>query len=314
MAQGYKPLTLILLIVLVVAGAGGAAGYVYLTHRPATAGTILTVAEGDNVTVNYIGSFPDGPQAGRVFDTSIYSVATNNATYPKSLEFTFRGNRSAYTPFAVHVGPTTPAGGYVVGNLTFTSAIAGFWQGLIGLPGNKTTEVYVPVNLGYGPLNPACLVTRSLTYTVPYQENLTLAEFTAAYPNVTAAAGTTFSQPTYGWPVVVLSVNATATGTFVSLVNLPTVGWTASPNGWPVTVTAIAPASNQIVLHNDLTTSDAGLVRGTLGGGAKVCGQSQFIVSSVDPTQGTFTENYNPETVGANLLFTLTVLDIYPPR
>ncbi len=42
----------------------------------------LKAQKGDTISVHYVGKFP----GGKVFDTSIRSVADNNASYPKSLE------------------------------------------------------------------------------------------------------------------------------------------------------------------------------------------------------------------------------------
>lgn len=301
----------LLAAVLIIAG-GVTAGYVYAKNRPSSPTPILAIREGYNATVNYIGEFATGPQAGRVFDTSIYAVAQNNLTYPKSLLYQPRSNESAYTPLAVHVGPTTPSGGYVINNVSFITVITGFWQGIIGLSGNRTVTVVIPPSLGYGPLNPACLVTQPLTYSMPTIVTLTRAQFAAQYPGAPVTVGSTLSQPIYHWPVLLLSANATS----VVLVNQPRIGFVSSPYGWPVEVTNITsgPGGGNLTLHNELGVTQAGLVKGTLPTNQTVCNTGTFVVSSVNLANGTFTENFNSQVAGATLKFIITAVDIFPPK
>ncbi len=140
---------IVLVLIVVAAGiTGGALLYYYVDHKsPSSSG--VRVALGDNLTVNYIGIFASGPQQGRVFDTSEYSVALNNASWPKSLQYTSRGGYPTdYTPLGVYVGPNAPSSGYTIGNLTFSAVVPGFWQGLLGLPGNQTHYITVPPGPG----------------------------------------------------------------------------------------------------------------------------------------------------------------------
>jgi FKBP-type peptidyl-prolyl cis-trans isomerase 2 len=295
------PIVLIV-VVLVVAGVGAGLLY-YFTHSSSSSGR-PTVQLGDNATVNYIGFFGSGPQTGRVFDTSLYSVATNNATYPKSLEFAMRSNVSSYTPLAVHVGPTTPQSGYSLNGLSFIQVVTGFWQGLLGLPGNQTSSVTVPPALGYGSPDPACFRNLSLTFSVPVMVTLTSSEFSTDFPGVTAAQGAQFPNPTYGWPVYVVSANSTR----IVVVNQPSPGWTSYPNGWPVEVTAVNATA--ITVTNELTSANAGLVAGHSS--QTVCSSNQYVVSAVSAGAGTFTQDYNKEVVGQTLIFVVTVVGVFP--
>jgi len=303
--QKPSRLLFVVLVVLVLVVAGVGAGLLYEFNKPKTGSPPLAVQQGDNVTVNYIGTFGSGAQQGRVFDTSFYSVATNNASYPKSLEFSLRGSKAAYTPLPVHVGPSAPSGGYPVGNLTFSTVVTGFWQGLVGLPGNQSETIVVPPSLGYGALDPSCLLTAPLVYSVPVLTIVPAAEFATLYPNVTASVGVQFTDPTYGWNDTVFSVNASA----VTLQALPSVGTTANPEGLPFVVTSLNATA--ITLSSQLTPSNAGLVLGHATNGG-LCGQTKFIVSAVSPGTGTFTENFNPEVQGETLDFIVTVVDILP--
>lgn len=292
-----------ILIVLVLVAAAVAVGLVTVYSHPTPTAPLRTVQIGDNVTVNYTGTFGSGPQQGHVFDTSIYAVATNNLSYPKSLEYTPRGAVSQYSPLPVHVGPNAPSGGYPIGSLTFQSVVTGFWQGLVGVPVGVAHTITVPPNLGYGPLDPACLVSQPLSLAVPAVIQVPAGNFSKDYPNVSAAPGTEFLGAPFAWPMVVLNVNASA----VTLENLPSIGDTVRQYGLPYVVTAINAST--VTVTSQLTTGDAGLVLGH--GSGTVCGSTKFIVSAVDPASGTFTANFNSEVVGATLVFTVTVVQFY---
>ncbi len=291
----------ILLIVLVLVGAGVGTGLLFEYNHPKSQAPARLVAIGDNVTVNYIGFLASTPQLGRVFDTSLYAVATNNATYPKSLEFALRGSASQYTPLGVYVGPS---GSYTINGVTFGSVVTGFWQGLLGLPVNHTAWITFPPSQGYGALNPSCLVTRPLTFTLPVLVDVPLSSFSQSYPGVNATPGAEFTDPTYGWTDLVFSANATA----VVVDRLPTLGFALPNVGWSEVVTGVTAST--ITVANRLSPSDAGLVLGHAGS-TGVCGNTQYIVSSVDVANGTYTENFNREVVGSSLMFEVTVVQFY---
>jgi hypothetical protein len=290
-------------VVVIVAGVG--IGLLYEYNHPKAPAAPLTVAVGDNVTVNYIGLFGSGPEQGKIFDTSIRSVASDNATYPKSLEYTPR-NVSGYTPLPVHVGPNTPGSGYNVSGVSYLGVVTGFWKGLLGLAVNQTRWVTVPANVGYGSLNPSCLVTAPLVETIPLEFTVTPSQFASVYPFAPAATGASFVDPTYGWTDLVLSANSSA----VVVAHEPYVGETTNPYGWSVTVTAVT--SQNVTLENDLTPSSPGHVLGKIPG-TTVCSTTSFLVWSVDPTASTFVKNYNREVVGVTLVFVVTVTTILTP-
>ncbi|MCI4341024.1 MAG: FKBP-type peptidyl-prolyl cis-trans isomerase [Thermoplasmata archaeon] len=301
-------------VVVVLIGAGLGL-YVYYHGQPKSAPSLKRVHVGDNVTVNYIGVFGSGPQVGHVFDTSIFSVATNGASWPKSLQYAPRGaTPKSFSPLDVHVGPNTPSGGYSIGNQSFISVVPGFWEGLVGLPGNQTAAVNVPPALGYGGGDPGCVRNQPLVQTLPVLVTVSRANFTSSYPGITAQTSSTFTDPHYGWPVYVLSANATS----ITMENQPSIGETSSPAGWPVEVTAVNSTTNgsgRITLQNELTPADAGVVLGTLFQGTAPCTtgtSSTFIVTSVNLLNGTFTENFNREVDGQTLIFLVTVLNILP--
>lgn len=315
MADSPSRTLLVVLIVVTLIAAGGLAGFAYSHSRPGPAPSPLTPQYGGNATVNYIGYFGSGPDSGRVFDTSIYSVAINNAAYPKAVSFEYRGSKANYTPLGVYVGISTPSGGYTIGNLTFVSVVAGFWEGILGVPGNTTTTLVIPPDLGYGPANASCFRTMPLTYTVPVISTLTASAFSSAYPGATPITGELFKDPNYGWNVTVLAANSS----FVTVENLPYVGYVGSPAGWPVLVTNISSTPNgagTITMDNEIQPSEAGHLLGSDFNHTGPCESSsggKFIVTAVDPTTGTFTEDFNREVQGQVLIFVVTVIDIFPP-
>jgi hypothetical protein len=311
MANEPSHLPMIVLIVLVVVGAGVGAGYVYYknqTHPPPSP----PVAQlGDNVTVTYIGVLATGPEAGKVFDTSVWQVATNNATWPKALQFGFRGSASLYTQLGVHVGPLNAAN-VTLNNYSFVQVVTGFWQGIVGLPANVSHTIVVPPSLGYPAYN--CYVVQPLQFRVPVLQMMAGAAFQKSYPGMTATTGATFTDPHYGWTVLILSANSTS----VTLENIAHVGMVAHPSSWGVTVTNITSTSNGsgwITLENDLSPADAGHVQGTSATGLQ-CGPSsstRYIVSAVNETSGTFTEDYNQEVGGQTLIFIVKVINLFTP-
>jgi len=303
---GPSRLFLVILVVVAIVGAGIGAWGVNYYLQPKGAPGLLTVAVGDNATVNYIGSFGSGAEIGRTFDTSIFSVYQNNVTYPKSLEFALghSGSPANYTPLPTHIGSS---GQYTIGNLTFGTTVTGFWQGLVGMTGNTTRYIVIPDTLGYGPLNSSCTQTLPLAYTVPVYVTLTPSQFSLTYPGVSSSIGTTFTDPIYGWSDLVLNVNTSA----IVVDHLPTLGQTTRSGGWNITVTALT--STQVSVLNLLTPSNYGRVLGTFTSSMTCNGQSQthFLISSVNPANGTYTTNWNSEVTGQTLVFRVTIIDIF---
>jgi len=312
-SPSYVPMVVLIVVVLVGATAGGA--YLYYHNQVPAASPTRLVHLGDNVTVDYIGIFGSGPEQGKVFDTSEFAVAKDAIGYPKSLEYHARGtSASNYTTLDVHVGGSTPSSGYSLGGHSFIQVVTGFWQGLVGVAPNQTRAVIVPPNLGYGPVNPSCVTTKPLTYTEPILQTYSGIAFSKQYPGIVAATGSTFNDPHLGWPVLILSANAS----FVTVENLPPLGWSASPAGWPVDVTNVTSTPNgtgRITLENQLFPSQSGLLVGKdyLGNGPCTTQSSgTFIVTQVDLLAGTYTENFNAEVQGQTLIFLVTVIDVFP--
>ena len=288
----------ILSLVVIIAGAGGAYALHATLFQPLAPPQPLVVQEGDNVTVNYIGIFGTGPDAGKVFDTSLLNVALDNSSFPKAMDFQFRG-AAGYTPLKAHVGPQSEG--------AYTSLIPGFWTALIGVQGNQTITTVIPPSAGYGFPDPAKIQTLPLIGTVPMIQYYTPAAFASAFGSgVSEQTGTVFTDPHYGWPDVILSGNTTT----IVVESAPYVGEVVSPFGWPATVIDVSSttnASGTITLSNDLTPSDVGQIHGTNWQNGQ-----PFYLSAVNLQAGTYTLDYNPEVVGNTLIFTITVVDIFP--
>lgn len=315
MAERPSFVPFVVIALVVVAAGVGLALYLHASARAAHPAPVITVAVGDNVTVNYIGLFGSGPQNGRVFDTSLYGVAKNGASWPKSLEYQPKSAINQYTPLPVHVGPYTPSSGYTIGNRSFIGVVPGFWIGLLGLPGNQTHLVTVPPALGYGQGSPGCELNVPLVQTLPVLENLNRSAFSNRFHGIAPVTGLSFLDPVFHWPIYVLSVNSTS----VLIENAASVGDSAAPQGWPVQVVNVSAQANgtgTIQLQNELTPAEAGLLSGVSPAGPPPgchgAPNGAFIISSVDPVHGTFTENFNAEVTGVTLIFLVTVVDIFP--
>ncbi|HKV90212.1 MAG TPA: hypothetical protein VJQ43_03330 [Thermoplasmata archaeon] len=310
MANETSYLPAVVLIVVVIVGAGAGAGYLYYKTQPASAPSTLLAQIGDNATVTYIGILGSGPEQGKVFDTSVYSVASNNATWPKALQFGFRGGPSSYTQLGVHIGSIARAN-YTLNNYSFVQVVPGFWQGLVGIPTNITHTIVVPPALGYAAY--ACSLVLPLEVDVPVLSTFPGTQFQKLYPGILATTGATFTDPHYGWTVQILSANSTS----VTIQNLAHVGEIAHPNAWAVQVTNVTSSANGsgvITLLNALTPNDAGHVAGTSTTGLSCAGQSatRYIVTAVNLTAGTYTEDFNQEVAGQTLIFLVKIVNLFP--
>ncbi|MDP2841017.1 MAG: FKBP-type peptidyl-prolyl cis-trans isomerase, partial [Candidatus Methanoperedens sp.] len=86
-----------------------------------------TVKTGDKISVDYTGSLP----GGKVFDTSVYSVARENGLYTPERE---------YKPLKLTVGKG--------------EVIPGFDEGVVGMKVGETKTLTIPPEKAYGQSNP----------------------------------------------------------------------------------------------------------------------------------------------------------------
>ena len=247
-----------------------------------------TVKAGDLVRVNYIGKLPNG----QVFDTSLYSVATDNATYPKTLFFSFRGNASTYSTLNFTVGQG--------------QMIDGFDNGVLGMKVGETKTLVIKPDDAYGYANESKVSTLNLTETVPVYKDMTLDEFEAYY-GVSPTRFTLYTEPNYGWSVYTVMVD----GSHVRVQNQPVNGTTyrafASSSdasfGWNITASYDDSGEN-IVIHHHLDASSAMSVKGIDETSTK------FYVKSVDEAAGTAVIDRNNQIIGQDLTFIVTVVAI----
>lgn len=286
-----KAVTNVLFIVLIVVLLLSASSVVILLTIGQSATPARKVVSGDTIKVDYTGRLADG----RVFDTSLYSVASNDALYPKALSFGLRENTS-YTPLQFTVGTG--------------SLIKGFESGVLGMSLNQTKTIAIPPALGYGAMNLSELRTFTLTESAPVYFSLSQVSFSEMY-NVTPQVGLTVIDPTWGWSARVIQADTNAD--LVVVQNMPGVGdrleidgnpGAAIPTGWYADVVSVDTTANGgsgiILVQHELTTSDIGKVQG-------VDQYGNFIIDQVDPSNGTAQKNYNDELVGVTIYFTVTL-------
>ena len=278
----------VLLIVLIAVLMVSASTVVILIYQgeQSEEGSDDVVAVGQTIKVNYIGKLLDG----RVFDTSLITVANDDAAYPKTLSFTKRSN-SSYTPLSFEVG----AG----------SMIAGFDAAVVGMKVGESKTVTLTPDEAYGDMDPSKLVTFQLAEAVPLLLTFTASSFKAAY-GVDAAQGLTVSDPMYGWDATVYEFDEQADR--VTVKNVPTLNalyhiYGTGSVGWDVKVTSIDSNADLITVEHQLDDGDSDMIKG-------LDGSSTFFVIDVDEANGTAVRNYNTELLGKSLVFTITIVSI----
>lgn len=244
------------------------------------------VAVGQTIKVDYVGKLLDG----RVFDTSLASIANDDASYPKTLSFTKRSN-SSYTPLTFQVG----AG----------KMISGFDDAVVGMKVGETKTVTLTPDEAYGDMDPAKLFTFQLTESLPLLLTFNASEFKAEY-GVNPAQGLTVYDPFYGWEATVFEYDAQADR--VTVKNVPTLDslyhiYGTGSAGWDVKVTSIDSNADLITIEHQLDDEDSDMIKGTDG-------SSTFFIIDVDVANGTAVRNYNTELLGKTLVFTITIVSI----
>jgi len=285
--------TIIVLVAVLMVSASSVVILLVQGGNSSQGANMRRVNVGDVIKVDYIGKLSDG----RVFDTSLYSVASDDARYPKSLTFQLR-QASQYVPLQFTVGAGT--------------MIIGFDQGVVGMTVGQTKVIAVPPEKGYGPMDPSKLKYVPLTQVTSVFEYMNYSVFTARYGEAPVAFKTVV-DPTWHWEAIVLSADPNAD--LVCVMNSPRIGQRLAmygeplgspPTGWYAEVTSIDSTANGgqgvIQVQHLLTPANAGKIKG-VGPGA-----STFIVDMVDSAGGTFRMNYNGELVGVTIYFTVTMV------
>jgi FKBP-type peptidyl-prolyl cis-trans isomerase 2 len=280
--EGLSTLWSLIVALLVVIAILGVY-FLYLVPKFAPAG--IRAQSGDAVQVDYVGTFENG----LVFDTSLGSVASDNASYPKAFSFSWR---TPWSPLSFTIGATPLA------------VIKGFDSGVQGLAVGDAKTIIVPPDLGYGPADPTRVVVKPLFENVPVRLTMAASDFAAVY-RAPAVSGTTVTDPFWGWPALVSVSNSVITVT-----NSPTPGQTVRPYGqWNAQVVSIDDGADggigRIVVHHLLDASHADRVGQRAAGGAIV-----FVVTRVDLSAGTYTLNFNSPVKGRILIFHVTMVHI----
>lgn len=282
---GATNVLLIVLIAVLMVSASTVAIMLYQGGQSVEAAEdVVTV--GQTIKVDYIGKLLDG----RVFDTSLYSVASNDAAYPKTLSFTLKANTS-YVPLTFKVGGGT--------------MISGFETAVVGMRVGETKTVTLPPEEAYGPMDQSKLVTFQLTEAVPLVRIFNASTFKAEYGE-DAASGLTVYDPVYGWAATVMEYNAWTDR--VTVKNAPTLNalyhiYGTGSVGWDVKVIGMDSNSNRITIQHQLGEGDSDRVKG-------LDGSSTFFIIDVDEEKGTAVRNYNSELAGKTLVFTITIVAI----
>lgn len=296
--------TVMTVMVALVLLAVGIIGYVVYDNSLGADASSAVVEDGDSVTLNYVGMFEDG----RIFDTSVWAMASNDALYPKSFTFTLR-EEDSYEPFDMTAGLYGESGG----------TIKGFALGVIGMQLNEKRIVVVAPEDGYE-INESMLETFDLLEDVPVVETIGESAFKSLF-GVTPAPMLTVAHYKWGWDVLVTQV---ASG-YVTFKNIPTVGEVVTPYGdpndydnpmaWECVVESYDlfydDGVGRITVRHMLTEADTYQREGVDHLGAS------FVLWTVDEDAGTFqihksdmATGYNGEISGRTLLFEITVLEI----
>ncbi len=188
-----------------------------------------TVKSGDNISVDYVGRTEDG----KVFDTSIESVAKQNDIYTAG---------GKYQPLKFTVGKG--------------EMIKGFDEGVIGMKVGETKNLTIPPEKGYGPIDPSKISTIPIIQSIPA---------TTTIPKVTEIPADQFksifgSNHTVGDNVNVPKTNINLTvksiGSNVSLAYNLTVGYEIVQKGIPWNETVTAADDKNITVKIDLKKND----------------------------------------------------------
>jgi len=279
--------------------------YILYARSQASGGDSEPIQIGDFVKLDYTGYTVEG----RVFDTSILSIAYDDTHYPKSLTFTLRSNDS-YNPI-----DNLEAGVYP------GSYIEGFTKGVLGMHVDETKMIEVPPGEGYE-VDPDMITTVDILQEIPGTESFSEGDFNSLF-GVEPILLRTLPHFFWQWDVVIVD-NSSG---YITIKHQPTVGEvvypfgdpfdTENPQGWGVTVEEYDPAAlggtgNTKVRHQ-VSAEDVYNIKGT------DMAEYTFILSGYDEANGTFEihrsnseTGYNGELAGRTLFFEIKILSVTP--
>jgi len=282
-----------IIVLLIIFGVVLAVYFGYFAYKPPTTTTPRIVELKDSVRISYVGSFSNG----LVFDTSVASVGNDNATYPKSLSFSWR---TSYSDFTFTVGKASCASG------ESDCAIIGMSDAVLGLQqGAIVTHTIIPAK-GYGAKDESLITVKSVSEQLPVREVMDVTTFQSRF-NAVPVDGSIVKDPFWGW-----TSRVHLTGGLVAVENSPEIAHSyqlyadkTKGGTWSVVVQNIDDgADNGIGVISILDTF-------TFPSGNKLMvseTNSQFYVTEND--DGTYTIDRNREVVGVNLIFKITILQI----
>lgn len=282
------------IVVLIVFGVALGVYFSYFAYKAPAAGTASKIVElKDTVRISYIGSFEDG----RVFDTSIESVANDNATFPKALSFTWR---ASYSDFSFTVGKTDCSDG------STDCAIIGMSDAVLGLQEGMSTTTTIPPDEGYGAKDERLITAKSVTEQLPVREVMNVTTFQARFSAV-PEDGSVIKDPVWGW----LS-RVHYAGGLVVVENSPEVTKT-----YPLYIDQIHGGTWSVFVQS----IDDGANNGTgvmtildkftfLGGNRLMVSKATGDLFVTENDDGTYTVDGNKEVVGVNLVFQIKIIQI----
>ena len=292
-------ITALIVLVIVLAVVVYQAWMLGLEAAPIPASEV--VERTDTIEFDYIGNFEDG----RVFGTSVKSVADDDVSYPKSLSYTYPED-DAFNPVLSTIG-----GGFVEpGAAPFFGMVnkgKALESAILGMRVGETRVVALQPEEAYGMTNVSLLETRTLVETVPQYEEMSTITYSQRFSEEGPPfEGKSLKDPFWGWDVYVYYLNRT--NDLVIIRHNPTPGMVVTPySQWNTLVENVDSAANEgvgeIRVRHQLSPEDAD----------RVLGQSiheKFIVTSVDPEAGTFVADFNDERVGKVLYLRVTLLSI----
>jgi FKBP-type peptidyl-prolyl cis-trans isomerase 2 len=286
-------------VVLIMVAASAFAVVTFFTPDPPQ-----TVSPGDDVSVNYIG-FVNVTGTPHVFDTSEWSVAIDNTTYPKVAWFTMRAE-SAYDPL-----------NFTAGN---GQVVIGFDQGVLGMEEGETKTILITPEQGYGQMDTNKLVKFNLTSSVPLFVETTTSLFKTKF-GVDAVNGLTVKDPNYKWDVSVLNVDSTANRVLYKNMAASNETYTVFSNsastfetGWKIEIgqvnTTADNGNGTITFTNQVQDDESWDIVGydTFSGTS-----SMFVLIDIDTANGTAVKNFNSPLKGQDMTFQVTMLNIKSP-
>lgn len=274
--------------------------YVWSQEAP-TGPSPEVVERTDTIEFEYVGSFSDG----RVFGTTIRSVAIDNVSYPKSLNYTYPSG-GGFSPVLSTIGGgfVEPGAAEFFGMVNKGKALE---SGILGMRVGETRVVVLQPQEAFGLTNASLQETRSLVETLPQYEEMSTITYSQRFSEEGPPfEGKSLKDPFWGWNVNVIYLNRT--NDLVVIRHNPTPGLIVTPyTQWNTLVESVDSSANggigEITVRHQLSPEDAG----------KVAGKSpseEFIVASVDPNTETFVADFNDERAGKVIYLRVTLLSI----